>query len=78
MFNPEEARRELIELANAKMYYGKYEGKLLIQIPEEYYVWYKGKGFPDGKLGRQMEQMLEIKINGLEKLIYPLVKKLIF
>ena len=75
MFNPEEARRELIELANAKMYYGKYEGKLLIQIPEEYYVWYKGKGFPDGKLGRQMEQMLEIKINGLEKLIYPLVKK---
>jgi uncharacterized protein (DUF3820 family) len=75
MFNPEEARKELIELANAKMYYGKYEGKLLIQIPEEYYVWYKGKGFPDGKLGRQMEQMLEIKINGLEKLIYPLVKK---
>ena len=75
MFNPEEARRELIELANAKMYYGKYEGKLLIQIPEEYYVWYKGKGFPDSKLGRQMEQMLEIKINGLEKLIYPLVKK---
>jgi len=75
MFNQEEARRELIELANAKMYYGKYEGKLLIQIPEEYYVWYKGKGFPDGKLGRQMEQMLEIKINGLEKLIYPLVKK---
>jgi hypothetical protein len=75
MFNPEEARKELIELANAKMYYGKYEGKLLIQIPEEYYVWYKGKGFPDGKLGRQMEQMLEIKVNGLEKLIYPLVKK---
>ena len=75
MFNPEEARRELIELANAKMYYGKYEGKLLIQIPEEYYVWYKGKGFPDGKLGRQMEQMLEIKINGLEQLIYPLINK---
>ena len=66
---------KLIELANTKMYYGKYKGKLLIQIPEEYYVWYKGKGFPEGKLGRQMEQMLEIKINGLEKLIYPLVKK---
>ena len=75
MINAEEARKELIELANTKMYYGKYKGKLLIQIPEEYYVWYKGKGFPDGKLGRQMEQMLEIKINGIEKLIYPLVKK---
>lgn len=75
MFNSQDARNELIELANTRMYYGKYKGKLLIQIPEEYYVWYKGKGFPDGKLGRQMEQMLEIKINGLEKLIYPLVKK---
>lgn len=75
MFNSQEARNELIELANTRMYYGKYKGKLLIQIPEEYYVWYKGKGFPDGKLGRQMEQMLEIKINGLEKLIFPLVKK---
>lgn len=75
MFNSQEARNELIELANTRMYYGKYKGKLLIQIPEEYYVWYKGKGFPDGKLGRQMEQMLEIKINGLEKLIYPLIHK---
>ena len=75
MFNSQEARNELIELANTRMYYGKYKGKLLIQIPEEYYVWYKGKGFPDGKLGRQMEQMLEIKINDLEKLIYPLIHK---
>lgn len=75
MFNSQEARNELIELANTRMYYGKYKGKLLIQIPEEYYVWYKGKGFPDGKLGKQMEQMLEIKINGLEKLIYPLIHK---
>lgn len=71
----DEARKELIDLANARMYHGKYEGKLLIQVPEDYLVWYKGKGFPPGKLGRQMEQMLEIKINGLEKLIWPLVKR---
>lgn len=71
----EEARKELVELANARIYFGKYEGKLLIEIPESYLVWYKGKGFPPGKLGRQLEQMLEIKINGLEKLIYPLIKR---
>lgn len=71
----QEARAELISLANTKMPYGKYEGKLLIQIPENYLVWYKGKGFPAGKLGKQLEQMLEIKLNGLEELIWPLVKK---
>mgnify|MGYP003533772122 CR=1 FL=1 len=75
MFNSEEARKELIELANARIYHGKYEGRLLIELPEPYLVWFKGKGFPPGKLGRQMEQMLEIKLNGLEKLIYPLIKK---
>lgn len=75
MFNTDDARKELIELANTRMYYGKFKGRLLIQIPEEYYVWYKGKGFPDGKLGKQMEQMLEIKLNGLENLIYPLIHK---
>ena len=71
----EEARRELVELANTRIYYGKFKGKLLIEIPEEYLVWYKGKGFPPGKLGRQLEQILEIKMNGLENLIYPLVRK---
>jgi uncharacterized protein (DUF3820 family) len=48
---------------------------LLVEIPEYYLVWYKGKGFPDSKIGRQLEQMLEIKTNGLEGLIYKLVIK---
>ena len=68
-------QHELVELANMRMPYGKYEGKLLIHVPEAYLVWYRGKGFPKGKLGRQLELMLEIKSNGLEELIYPLVKK---
>ena len=71
----EAARKDLVDLANARMPYGKYQGRLLIEIPENYLVWYKGKGFPAGKLGTQLEQILEIRINGLEKLIYPLVKK---
>ncbi len=57
-----------------RMPFGKYKGSLLIHIPEHYLVWYRGKGFPAGKLGRQLELMLEIKINGLEELIYPLIR----
>jgi uncharacterized protein len=67
--------KELIELANTIMPYGKYQGKLLIYIPENYLVWYKGKGFPAGKLGNQLALMLEIKTNGLEHLIKPLIKR---
>jgi uncharacterized protein (DUF3820 family) len=70
-----DARIELVQLANAKMPFGKYQGYFLIEIPEHYLVWYKQKGFPAGKLGIQLEQILEIKVNGLEKLIYPLIQK---
>lgn len=75
MFDNEAARKELIDLANAKMYFGKYQGRYLVELPEPYLVWFKQKGFPPGKLGEQLQQMLEIKINGLEKLIYPLIKR---
>lgn len=68
-------RAALIELANYRMPFGKYKGQLLVAIPEPYYVWYSQKGFPVGKLGNLMAQMNEIKINGLEKLIWPLVRK---
>ena len=70
-----DSRKELVELANARMPFGKYEGKLLIELPEHYLVWYQNKGFPKGKLGSQLDQMMEIKLNGLEKLIYPLIRK---
>jgi len=68
-------RHELIKLANARMPFGKYKGSYLIHLPEPYLVWMKGKGFPAGKLGNQLELILEIKINGLEQLIYPLMEK---
>ena len=70
-FNPE----ILIELANTKMPYGKYKGWILCRLPEPYLVWYHSKGFPSGKLGIQLATLYEIKLNGLEYLLTPLIRK---
>lgn len=59
----------LIELAKAKMPFGKYKNRFLIDLPEHYIVWYHAKGFPKGKLGQQMQLVYELKLNGLEHLI---------
>lgn len=65
----------LVELANYKMPFGKYKDEYLLNIPEYYYTWFSRKGFPQGKLGRLMQEMHEIKINGLEELLQKLIKK---
>jgi len=68
-------KQHLIELANYKMPFGKFKDEYLLYILEAYYIWYQTKGFPTGKLGRMMQEMHEIKINGLEYLLKPLIKK---
>ncbi|OGT97647.1 MAG: hypothetical protein A2X80_05890 [Geobacteraceae bacterium GWB2_52_12] len=63
---------ELLELATMRMPFGKYQGQLLIDLPEPYVVWFSGQGFPEGKLGRMLQTVYEIKVNGLEYLFTPL------
>jgi uncharacterized protein (DUF3820 family) len=65
----------LLELATTKMPFGKYSGRLLIDLPERYIVWFAGHGFPAGKLGLMLQTVYEIKVNGLEYLFEPLRKK---
>lgn len=62
----------LLKLAKYRMPFGKYEGTLLVDLPEPYVVWFAGKGFPNGELGRMLAITHEIKINGLEYLFKPL------
>ena len=59
----------LIDLAKMKMPYGKYIGRYLIDLPEHYIVWYKNKGFPAGKIGKQLELVYELQLNGLEDIV---------
>ena len=65
-------KQDLLKLARTQMPFGKYKGRVLIDLPEEYLLWFSKKGFPESELGRLMALTLEIKINGLDKLIKPL------
>lgn len=56
-------------LVQVKMPFGKYEGRLLADLPVSYLEWFSRKGFPQGKLGMQLRTVYEIKINGLEELL---------
>jgi len=62
----------MLKLAQYKMPFGKYKGRLLVDLPEPYVVWFANKGFPEGELGKLMAIVLEIKVNGLEYLFQPL------
>lgn len=60
--------KKLLELAAMRMPFGKYKGRLLIDLPEPYVVWYMQQGLPQGKLGEMLATIYEIKVNGLEYL----------
>lgn len=68
--NPDQAY--LLLLARTRMPFGRYQGTLLVDLPEPYVVWFKQRGFPPGELGRMLGIIYEIKANGLEYLFEPL------
>ncbi len=65
-------REYLLKLAKAKMPFGKYAKRRLIDLPEPYVVWFAQKGFPKGELGNMLQLVYEIKVNGLEYLFDPI------
>ncbi|EOB1205092.1 TPA: DUF3820 family protein [Photobacterium damselae] len=69
MFNKE----HLVKLANTKMPFGKYSGRVIIDLPEEYLLWFARKEqFPSGELGDLMQLCLALKIEGLDSVVKPL------
>jgi len=68
-------KHNLVELANTRMPFGKYQGRVLIDLPEEYLLWFARKeAFPEGHLGSLLQLALAIKIEGLQGLVDPLRK----
>lgn len=59
---------DFLKLAEARMPFGKYAGTRLVDLPEPYVVWFSKNGFPKGELGRLLQAVYEIKVNGLEYL----------
>ncbi|MGI9487602.1 MAG: putative quorum-sensing-regulated virulence factor [Geminicoccaceae bacterium] len=51
------------------MPFGRFSGRILIELPEEYLFWFVGNGFPDGKLGFLMKLALELKANGADGVV---------
>ena len=69
MFNKE----HLVKLANVKMPFGKYAGRVIIDLPDEYLLWFANKNqFPSGELGDLMQLCLALKIDGLDSVVRPL------
>ncbi|WP_235689710.1 DUF3820 family protein [Fulvivirga lutea] len=60
-FDPVKARQELEELMRYRMPFGKFKNTRLVELPVEYLIWFKRKGFPAGKLGRYLQIVLSQK-----------------
>ena len=58
-----------------EMPFGKYQGRLIADLPGYYLNWFAPEGFPDGEIGRLLALMHEIDHNGLKGLLEPLRKR---
>lgn len=63
---------DLQKLVTTTMPYGRYQGRLLADLPGAYLAWFARKGFPPGPLGQLLALALEIDHNGLSALLEPL------
>ncbi len=64
--------QQLVKLANMRMPFGKYKGRVLLDLPEPYVMWFARSGFPEGDLGNLLRVLYEVQLNGLEAVLEPL------
>lgn len=61
-------------LLTRNMPFGKYEGRVIADLPGYYLAWFAREGFPPGEIGRLLALMHEIDHNGLRGLLEPIRK----
>ena len=67
---------ELLEkLLTRTMPYGKYQGRLITDLPAHYLGWFAREGFPKGELGALLALAYELDHNNLKGLLEPLRRK---
>jgi len=62
----------LPKLLSTRMPFGKYEGRVIADLPGNYLNWFAREGFPKGEIGRLLALMQTIDHNGLRHLLNPL------
>jgi len=67
-------QEQLLKIVTTKMPFGKYEGRILADLPVSYLEWFNRNGFPKGTLGTQLSLVLTLKSNGMEEIISGLKK----
>ena len=72
-------RNLLAEIAGTRMPFGKFGIKLyppagvpIMDLPQEYLIWFKERGFPKGRLGELMAQVEAIKAVGMDSVFDPI------
>jgi uncharacterized protein (DUF3820 family) len=65
---------DLESLVTRVMPFGKYKGRLIVDLPGHYLNWFAREGFPKSEIGRLLALMQEIDHNGLKEILTPLRK----
>jgi len=69
VFDKEKLQEQFLKLASWEMPFGKYAGRVLIDLPEAYLFWFEKSDWPNGELGELMKLALELKISGTDGLV---------
>jgi len=59
-------------LASHRMPFGRFTGRPIYDLPLDYLLWFKHRGFPQGKLGEVMRGVCDAKAECGEQVFEPL------
>ena len=59
----------LLKILVTPIPFGKYLGRMIIDLPEAYLLWFQKEGFPKGEIGKLLQIALEIEVSGSKDLV---------